>query len=183
MKIEINYWEQLDCIRANRVLKIFAASLIWFCAKDCWLIVHHVPEKRRELFRHEDMRVRKSSCAKLVFPFLLGLFLLLRLPQQGEQSGHAIGVCISFNFHKVCFPWFRSLWSSREVVGLCLDQHYAMFHLTNYRLQKNCSCANSHWSLGGEGVLWWSTQNGCREKRGFCRWKVRETPFFKIEKT
>ena len=136
MKIKINYWEQLDCIRANRVLKIFAASLIWFCAKDCWLIVHHVPEKGRELFRHEDMRVRKSSCAKLVFLLLLGLFLLLRLPQQGEQSGHAIGVCISFNFHKVCFPWFCSLWSLREGLGLCLDQHYAMFDPTYYRLQK-----------------------------------------------
>ena len=22
---------------------------------------------------------------------------------------------------------------------------------------------------GGEGALWWWTQNGCREKRGFCR--------------
>ena len=32
-------------------------------------------------------------------------------------------------------------------------------------------CINIDWCPGGE--VWRWTQNGCREKRGFCRWKVK----------
>ena len=71
MKIKINYWEQHDCIQANRVLKILAASFIGFCAIDCWLMLHHVPEKGREL---SDMRIWESE--SLPAPSLYSFFFL-----------------------------------------------------------------------------------------------------------
>ena len=174
MKIKINYWEQHDCIQANRVLKILAASFIGFCAKDCWLIVHHVPEKGREL---SDMRIWESE--SLPAPSLYSFFFLdssffFASLNRGNKVVMPSGFVLLSTF-TIVFPLVLFTLTIRERAG-CSKINIA-------RCFKKCSCVKySHWSSGGEGVLWWSTQNGCREKRGFCIWKVRETPFLKLWK-
>ena len=71
------------------------------------------------------MRVRKWSCAKLIFFLLIGFFLILRLPQQSDHIDHAPGVCISFSLYFLRNVWCISITLSVHIprivsVSVCI---------------------------------------------------------------
>ena len=85
--------------------------------------------------RHEDMRVRKSSCAKLIFFLLLGFFLILRLPNQTDHTDHAPGVS---NFFTRGVYFFFNMLSDTRVVYFFFTRGVYIFLCIFFSLQGVC---------------------------------------------